>query len=229
MSRKKRVYAILASVAIVIIGLAWHSDVQNMLAYGWGEWPTHASFEGCSWTKKTFSKIALFEQSCSDPSLQSPLGENSDGTLVQTQPTKYGYSFKLQLFTKSSSESSLEVLNDWYAKLTPDEQKVCEVQDADEPIDHFSDGRADWTENPHPMPHKTRYKIDIKPEIAQKIMQNSEPADQKYDYMCGHLVGTTFASHPPYFEFDDRDPTKYLLVGAYGQEGPLIDLNSIQF
>jgi hypothetical protein len=56
---------------------------------------------------------------------------------------------------------------------------VCEIQNADEPVNHFSDGRVDWSENPHPMPHKTRYKIDIKQEIIQKIMQNSEPADPK--------------------------------------------------
>jgi hypothetical protein len=149
--------------------------------------------------------------------------------LVQTQPTEYGYSFTLQLFTKYSSESPLDILKEWYAKLTSDEQTNCEIQSADEPIDRFSDGRVDWTENPHPISHKTRYKIDIKPEIAKKIMRNSEPADPKYDYMCGQLVGTTFGSHPPYFEFDDRDPSKYLLIGAYGQEGPLIDLNSIQF
>jgi hypothetical protein len=120
-------------------------------------------------------------------------------------------------------------VREWYAKLTPDEQKVCKIQDADEPVGHFSDEKIRWTENPHPMPHKTRYKIDITPEVSQKIMQNSEPADPRYDYICGHLVGTTSTGHPPYFEFDDRNPSKYHLVGTYGQEGPLVDLNSIQF
>jgi hypothetical protein len=157
--------------------LAWHNDIEKMLAYGWSDWPTHEAFGGRNWMKKTFSKISLFEEHCSDPSLQSPLSENTDGTVVQTQPTKYNYIFKLQLFTKDTTQSPLEVVKGWYAKLTLDEQKVCEIQNADEPVDHFSDGRVHWTENPHPSPHKTRYKIDIRPEISQKIMQNSEPAD----------------------------------------------------
>jgi hypothetical protein len=79
------------------------------------------------------------------------------------------------------------------------------------------------------MPHKIRYKIDINPNLVQQIMEQSEPGGTKYDYMCGNIVGTTFSGHPPYFEFDDRNQNEYLLVGAYGQEGPLIDLNSIRF
>jgi hypothetical protein len=45
----------------------------------------------------------------------------------------------VQLFTKSNNESSLDVRQEWYVKLTPDEQKICEIQSADEPIDHLGD------------------------------------------------------------------------------------------
>jgi hypothetical protein len=229
MKSKKHIFIALSGAAFVIVAFIWRIDIQNLLAYGSDDWPTHEAFKGCSWVKKIFSEMMLFEENCLEPSVQSPLSENTHGTIVQTQPTQYGYTFKLQLFTKNASESPLDVVKEWYTKLTPDEQKVCEIQNADEPIDHFIDGRVQWTENPHPMSHKTRYKIDIKPALSQQITQNSEPADPKYDYMCGHLVGSTFAGHPPYFEFDDRSPGKYLLVGAYGQEGPMIDLNSIRF
>jgi hypothetical protein len=229
MKNKKVLYLILGGVALMLVVSNWHSDIQNMLAHGWSEWPTHEAFVGCNWIKKTFSKITLFEEDCSDPSLQAPLFENNDGTIVQTQPTKYGYSFKIQLFAKNIAESPLDVVKGWYTELSPDEQKVCEIQDADEAVDHFSDGRIHWTENPHPASHKTRYKIDIKPDISQKIMQDAKPGDTKYDYICGHIVGTTLSGHPPYFEFDDRSPNMYLMIGSYGQEGPLIDLNSIRF
>ena len=120
-------------------------------------------------------------------------------------------------------------MKDWYAKLSSEQKKNCEIQDGDEPIQYFHDGTVMWTEDSHPMPHKAGYKIDIKPEISQKIFQNTEPGETKYDYMCGHIVGTTLSGHPPYFEFDDRSPNKYLFVGAYGFEGPMIDLNSIRF
>ncbi len=34
--------------------------------------------------------------------------------------------------------------------------------DSGEPLQYFRDGRLMWTEDPHTMPRKTRYKIDIK-------------------------------------------------------------------
>ena len=168
MKNDKNIYIVLGVLILITCTYLWRGDLQNLFAYGWGDWPTHEAYGGCNWVKKTFSKIILFEQDCSDPSLNSPLSENNDGTVIRTQPTKYGYVFKLQLFTKASTESPLDVVNKWYAKLTPDEQKVCSIQKTDEPVEYFNDGRVHWTENPHPMPHKTRYKIDIKPEISQK-------------------------------------------------------------
>ena len=88
---------------IAVIGAAFffRNEIRNVLTYGLGDWPTHGAFESCNWKKRTFSKIALFEQDCSDSSLQSPLFENGDGKVVQTQPSEYGYSFKLQLFTRT--------------------------------------------------------------------------------------------------------------------------------
>lgn len=73
--------------------------------------------------------------------------------------------------------------------------------------------------------------IGIKPSIVQGIIDKYDgiPGEPQYDYMCAHTVGSTFTSHSPYFEFDDRSPEKYLFVGSYGQDGPPIDLNSIQF
>jgi len=139
------------------------------------------------------------------------------------------YQFTIQVLNKEATQTPLDIVKLWYAKLTPDQQKVCEIQNADEPLSYFYNGKVNWTEDPHPTPHKTRYKIDIRPENTQRMMQDSEPGDTKFDYMCGHTVGTTFSGHAPYLEFDDRSPDKYLLVGTYGQEGPLIDLNSMRF
>jgi hypothetical protein len=232
MKNNKILLIILVALILIFGAYFWRGNIQNLLSYGSSDWPTHDTSEGCDWVKTTFSKITLFEQSCSDPSLNARLSENSDGTVVQTETTKYGYSFKLQLFTKTAAQNPSDILNEWYAKLTLDERKVCEIQNADEPVDHFSDGRLHWTENPHPAAHKIRLKIALRPETVQQISDKfgGDPGSGSgYDYMCGHLVGTTWSGHPPYFEFDDRSPDKYLLVGSYGFEGPIIDLNSIRF
>lgn len=219
--------------AILLAGAGfWRDDIKNLLEYGWGDWPTHESFEKCTWKKRTFSKITLFEQSCSDSLPQSQLSESNDGAIVQTQTTKYGYSFKLQLFTKGSTQKPRDIINEWYAKLTSEQQKLCEVQNADEPLQYFSDGKILLAEAPHPTPHKTRYKITIRPEVIEQIWNeyDGDPGSSpERDYMCGQVVGTTWGGHSPYFEFDDRSEEQYLLVGTYGQEGPPVDLNSIRF
>ena len=232
MNNRKSLYLLLPILLLSFGAYVLRGDIQRVLTYGWNDWPTHDAAEGCTWTKRTFSKIVLFEQKCSESPLQSSLHENNDGFVIQTPPTKYGYSFKLQLFDKSTNESPSDVVKEWYAKLTSDQQKVCEIEDANEPVDHFNDGMLHWTENPHPMPHKTRYKIAVKLDVIRQITDKygGDPGSGSgYDYMCGHQVGTTWSGHPPYFEFDDRSPDKYLFVGEYGFEGPPIDLNSIRF
>jgi hypothetical protein len=224
---------------LLIIGVAmvaWTTfylrpQIIDIAMYGWNDWPSHEADAGCFWSKKSFLALAFFQQECPElpASMQWHFSENKDGSIVRTDETKYGYSFKLQVFTKSVNESPMDVMQGLYAQLSPAEQTLCDIQDADEPVERFSDGRVHWTENPHPTFHKTRLKIDVNEVTRQEIMRKSEPGDTKYDYMCGHDVGTTLAEHSPYYEFDDRSPNKYLMVGSYGQEGPMIDLNSIHF
>jgi len=234
MSHKTLVYValVIASFALASLSVLHAEDIRKLLTYGLGDRPTHEPYKGCHWVKENFSMIHLFGQVCADASMQSPLSESTDGTTLQTQTTKYGYSFKLHLFSKEVSQGPLDVVKGWYAKLTPNEQKVCEIQNADEPLQYFNDGKPNWTEGPHPTAHKTRYEIAVKPEIVQQISDKygGDPGSGSgYDYICGRTVGTTWSGHPPYFEFDDRSPDKYLMVGTYGQEGPMIDLNSIRF
>ena len=221
---------------LLLVGLAsafyFRDNIRNLLAYGPGDRPTHDAAADCSWIKKTFSKITLFEQGCPDVPPEWQLSENQDGSVLATRETKYGYSFKLQFFGKDTAQKPSEVAQEWYAKLTPEQQQKCSIQNADEPVDHLSNGKLLWTENPHPMPHKTRYKIAIRPELIKQIWDENggDPGDAPdRDYMCGHIVGTTWSGHPPYFEFDDRSPDKYLLAGTYGLEAPPIDLNSLRF
>ena len=138
----------------------------------------------------------------------------------------------METFSKQASQSPLEIMTEQLAKLTPEQQKTCQIQPADVQIDHSSNGASSEIEMPHPTPHKTRYKIDVKPEIVQEIVSKYEgmPDSQKYDYLCGKVVGSPFAASTPYFEFDDRSPNKYLFVGSLGNDGSvLIDLNSIRF
>ena len=227
---------------VVVIGLLFRVGLisafysreyfHNLLAYSLGDWPTHDAAADSSWVKETFSKITLFEQGCPDLPAEWQLSESLDGSTLATKESSYGYSFKLQLFAKNAAQKPSDIMKVWYAKLTPEQQQKCAIQNADEPVDHLSDSKLLWTENPHRVPHKARYKIDIRPDILKQIENkyNGDPGDAPdRDYMCGHIVGTTWSGHPRYFEFDDRSPDKYLLVGTYGLEGPPIDLNSIRF
>ena len=232
MKNRKLLYSAIVILALLICGYIWQKDIKDLLTYGFGDKPTHELTGSCDWEKKVFSKITLFEQDCTDPSLESPLFENNDGTILETKKTEYGYSFRIQLSAKDPSREPLDVVNEWYAKLRSEKKQKGEVQNADEPLQYFHDGRLMWTEDPHPAPHKIRYKIDVKAEIMQQILHeySGDPGGgEGRDYICGSLVGTTWGGHPPYFEFDDRSPDKYLFIGSYGFEGPLIDLNSIRF
>jgi hypothetical protein len=232
----KKAALVVAIGVLLVAGLAsafyFRNDIRNLLADAQGDRPTHDPATDCSWIKKTFSKITLFEQGCPDIPSEWQLSENQDGSVLATSETKYGYSFKLQVFGKDAARKPSDVMQEWYAKLTPEQQQKCSVQHADEPVDHLPDGKLLWTENPHPIAHKTRYKIAIRPEIIKQISDEygGDPGDAPdRDYLCGRIVGTTWSGHPPYFEFDDRSPSKYLLVGTYGLEGPPIDLNSLRF
>lgn len=222
----KKTYLILGLLFLIIFISAYHSRgiISDFLSREEGSQPTHVATEGCNWNKRVFAQLSLFQQKCPNIPNQSLLSENQDGTKVQTEK------FALQIFPKDPLQKPLDTVREWYTKLTPEEQRVCEIQDADEPFQFFTDGRLMVTEDPHPTPHKTRYKIYIKPDIEKEIVDKyGGYLVDGHDYMCGHLVGTTWSGHPPYFEFDDRNPGKYLFVGSYGFDGPPIDLNSIRF
>jgi hypothetical protein len=138
----------------------------------------------------------------------------------------------MQVFTKTATQAPIDVVNDWYNKLPPEQQNNCEIQEADEPIEYSSNGQPSNFEAPHRTPHKTRYKIGIKQAIVKKIESQYDglPSGQHYDYLCGNIVGSQLTSASPYLEFDDRTPDKYLFVSSLGNDGSiLIDLNSIRF
>jgi hypothetical protein len=156
----------------------------------------------------------------------------ADRKIIGKWATNPTYEFTIELFTKDSTQEPLSVVNEWYAKLTSEQQHTCEIQNADQSPPLLYEEKSYVNENPYPTSHKKRYKIAIKPEIIKQIWDEygGDPGGgAERDYMCGHLVGTTWGGHPPYCEFDDRSPDKYLFVGAYGDEGPMIDLNSIRF
>src|SRR5215471_20400792 len=169
MVRHKLSYGVVTILILVagIVAFFLRNEIRNVLAYGGNDWPTHPAYDGCQWVKRTFSRVVLFEQECSNPSLQASLIESKDGALIQTSPTQNGNRFQLQIFTKSPGQSPLDVVREWYGKLTPEQQNVCEIQDPDTTVEYFPDGSIKSGEGPHPTAHKTRYKIDIKPAISK--------------------------------------------------------------
>lgn len=240
MKNKKVLYITLAIIVLFIGVYSWRGDLQNLFAYDLGDGPTHKSHEECLWLKRAFEKagITAFVANCTnEDALDQTTGYamifyDTEKKVVGKWVTNSDYQFTIQVYDKQESEIPLDVLKEWYVKLTPEQQRKCEIQEADEPLQYFSDGRLMVTEDPHPTKHKTRYKIDIRPEVVKQIWDqyDGDPGGgEGRDYMCGRLVGTAWGSHTPYFEFDDRSLDKYLLIGTYGQEGPFIDLNSIRF
>ena len=152
-----------------------------------------------------------------------------------TSETKYGYSFKLQDFRKRCSQKPFDVMQEWYAKLTPEQQtkvfgfKTLMNRSIISPTANYLRGRK-----PASDAAQDTVKIAIRPELIKQIWDEygGDPGDGTGDreLSCAAILsGTTWSGHPPYFEFDDRTPDKYLLVGSYGHEGPPIDLNSLRF
>ena len=82
---------------------------------------------------------------------------DSADELIGKWKTNTSYEFTLRLFQKKASQAPADIVKEWYAKLTLEQQTVCEIQNADEPLSYFSDGRLLWTEEPHPSAHKMIY------------------------------------------------------------------------
>lgn len=182
--------------------------------------------------RKSFvnQKIKAFVQKCG--SLNGIMVfSNKDNKIIGEWPGNSLFQFTIQLLEKDPTKEPAAIVTEEFAKLAIAEREKCTIQNADVPLQYFSDGRPMWTEYPHPTPHKTRYKIVPKQEIIQEIINKFDgiPSDPNFDYICGSKYGSHFTANAPYFEFDDRNAAQYLLVGTYGQDTPSIDLNSIRF
>lgn len=208
------------------------NNIRIGLIYGWDNFPTHSTIKGCSWEKRSFQKsgISFFLQTCNGTKPIFTYSEDSEGKILIN--SENASRFVMRVFNTESVQNPYDIMQGWFAKLTPEQQKKCEIKTADLPINYLPNGKRLDFESPHPTLHKTRYKIDIKEEIVKEILDkyNGLPDGQEYNYLCGNVVGSPFVSSTPYFEFDDRSPKKYLFVGSLGNDGSvLIDLNSIRF
>ena len=234
---------------LILIGLSVrnHERLNLLLTYGPIDLPTFEAYPDCTWIKRTFSKkdISFFQQDCPSPPyandefyfednagrIERGFADDSNGQ-VRAYP-------QIELFNKAKSETPYDVVKkEYYDKLTPAGQPNCEIRNADRPLEYFKavqgKGKAMNEAEPNPTPHKTRYEIAIKSSTLQAILDKTNGdnpgSNAGYDYLCGNVVGSKFESFPPYFEFDDRSPDKYLFLHSYGLEfDEIIDLDSITF
>jgi hypothetical protein len=187
---------------LVCFAYSWRDNIRFGIVYGWDNLPTHSAFKGCSWERKVFQKsgISFYVQNSktSDPPSWT-YSEDSDAKIVRTNGL--GSRFTMETFAKQESQGPLDVMNEAFSKLTPDQQKTCQIQSADEPIEYFPNGARSNFESPHPTPYKTRYEIAVKPEIVKGIADKYSglPDTQQYDYLCGKTVGAPFAASTLYF------------------------------
>ncbi len=194
--------------------------------------PTHEANKGCVWEEKNYrqAELILFIQICPE-SDSAMFFTESKRLLVGKWITNPDYEFTIQVLDKDSSQKPLDVVKQWYDKLTPEQQKLCEIRNVDVSVTYLDDGSVYLHERPNPTAGKTRYAIVPKVETLQSILDSfgGLPNSREFDYMCGTEVGSTLSAYPPYFEFDDSSLDKYLKIGSYAFEAPLIDLNSIHF
>jgi hypothetical protein len=161
-----------------------------------------------------------------------------NGVHYRVQPDQNNRSIvTFTLMSKSATETPYGVVKkEWFDQLSAKQQEDCEITTPDEPIEYFKEGENKGQpmneDAPNPTPHKTRYRISTKQAVFQEMLDKYGGLEYgPYDYRCGHTVGTLIDNYPPYFEFDDRSPDKYLFVRSfglvYGDWG--IDLDSITF
>lgn len=225
-----------AVVAVILLGIivfsinVWgtHRGTLNSLFNS----PSHAPNSDCHWSNQVFlmKGISFFLQVCPGESPENIISysQNSNGNIIGTDPLSTSTTDTIVEYAKSATETPFDVIKTvWFAKLSYMEQSKCSIQNADQPVTQFSD------EAPHPTPHKTRFEIAPSPTTVNQILEASGgnlPTGWQYQYLCGPIVGSPFDAKSPYFEFDDRSPTKYLFIQSFGNDGgPAIDLNSISF
>ena len=228
---KKKATMIGLITIIFLIGLYYFID--NRKKVDSTEQPFHAVlYKDCTWVRRQFpiSGISFYEEKCPLSTAElSTYFESKDGKIMSTNASIInGQPYVvMEILNKDPSHTPLQVMQQqWFDKLNSKQKTDCSIQDANQIQSKYS-GEA-----PYNVDHKIRYNISVKPEVKKSIMDkfNGIPTDSAYDYLCGNTVGSLFDASSPYFEFDNRSPSKYLFVHlSWNDEGPNIDLNTIRF
>ncbi len=231
---RKKEYRIQFGIAIgVVLSMIMFSVINlfSLPPYGTEGFPSYAPDKGCVWFRQSFAEmgVSFFKEDCQNhgfPNYDFPIyTETSSSQIVRSSDLTHDV-LTMEIFGKNATSTPTIIMNQWYAKLTPQQKNDCSIQNAD------NSTSSPFAEPPLPTSHKTRLKIDIKPEIVQTIFQENGglPGGSQYDYLCGSIVGSAFRFPAPYFEFDDRSPTKYLKIDNLPQDNSLgIDLDTISF
>src|SRR5271166_3056603 len=219
--------------AALISAFYFRDDIHSILAYGPGDRPTYEPGKDCKWVKTDFKKARLtaYVDDCTNSNVMT--FNDVSGKVEGTWQGNTNVAFMIQVLSKDPSQAPLEIIEKYYAQLTPDQQKACEIQNEDQPLEYFSSGALAGQPmneaDPHPTPHKIRLNIYLRKSTQNIIEANDGIGDPKYNFLCGNLMGSYLEARPPYLEFDDRTPDKYLFVSSRGADNPPIDLNSVRF
>jgi hypothetical protein len=234
MKRRALVVVVIGLLCVVLISaFNFRDNIHNLLAYGASDWPTYEPGKNCKWVKTKFEKAGLtaYVDDCTSSNVMT--FNDASGKVEGTWQGNTNVVFTIQVLPKDPNQSPRDIIEKYYAQLTPDQQKACEIQNEDEPLEYFSDGALAGQPmneaDPHPTPHKTRLNIYLRKSTQNIIEANDGIGDPKYNFLCGNLMGSYLESRPPYLEFDDRTPDKYLFVSSRGQDDTPIDLNSLRF
>lgn len=226
--KNKTIFSIIAIIAVLIgsFFLLQNKKMANT------EKPFHKPLgNNCNWVRREFpiSRISFYEEKCPSSAAELPTYfEGGDGKIMGTNPSFIGGKpyLVMEVLSKNPNQTPPQIMEQWLNKLNAKQKNDCSIQDANRIQDQYS-GEA-----PYKVDHKERYEIYPKSELIKSIIDKLDglPGDSAYDYLCGKEVGSGFEFSSPYFEFDDRSPSKYLFVHlSWNDQGPNIDLNTIRF
>lgn len=192
---------------------------------------TNTPLGECRLIKKSFSikDFSFNEIGCNSKTYQDPryYREDSNGNVQMLRKDDNTQVLVIEILDKEASKEPFELLREsYFNKLNQRQTEQCEIREIGTTKENTM--RKDLKKDIH----KTRYEIVPKKEVVKILIDKYDglAPNSEQDYICGKLVGSPLDVSSPYFEFDDRSPSKYLFIHlTWNDDGPNIDLSSFKF
>ena len=126
--------------AALISAFYFRDDIHSILAYGPDDRPSYEPGKDCKWVKTKFQKAGLTAYVGARTNSNAMTFNDASGKVEGTWQGNTNVAFTIKVLSKDPSQSPRDIVEKYYAGLTPEQQKNCEIQNEDEPLEYFSDG-----------------------------------------------------------------------------------------